>query len=128
MKKLHKSARTLRNNPKGQQSMDKLSLENVIRKRYNQNWPETMIELLSRVQNVNQTWARLIVQLLSIPNLSFRYYRDGDNLVVEVKHGNEAHLSRVPIETVQNSMDHIEVIVMNEISKSPLLEKAARGG
>jgi len=108
--------------------MDKLSLENVIRKRYNQNWPETMIELLSRVQNVNQTWARLIVQLLSIPNLSFRYYRDGDNLVVEVKHGNEAHLSRVPIETVQNSMDHIEVIVMNEISKSPLLEKAARGG
>lgn len=104
-------------------AIDELALQNVIRKRYCNNWPSTILELTKRVQAVNAQWKQIITKMLYTEGMRISYAKEGDNLVVTVSVGKVHEHHNIPLEEVQRAMPYIEVLVMDYLINSKLLER-----
>ena len=101
---------------------NELALEIQIRKRYCDTWPNTILQLTKRVQGVNQTWNRIMVKLITTPGLRISYAKEGDVLVVIVSDDNKTERYPITPEELQAAQQYIEVLVMDKISRSELLQ------
>jgi hypothetical protein len=114
---------------------NELGMQNAIRKRYCDNWPDTILQLTKRVQSVNQTWTEIIVTLMRIPGLRISWYRDdkADNMIVEVRYTSgtgpnevdvdEVELHEITAEELARSMQYLEVLFMDKLKKSELIAR-----
>jgi len=109
-------------------AIDELALQNGLRKRYATNWPAVILELTKRVTAVNQQWAKIMLQIMHIDNLRITYAKVGDNLEIDVSCNGEVELHKVPLEEMQKAMPYIEVLVMDKLCNSKLIEKYATAG
>lgn len=109
--------------PRPPEAMDELALQNAIRKRYCQNWPDTILQLTKRVQSVNQTWAKIMMQIMTIPGLSINYAREGDVLVVTVSTIEKVDRIEITLEELQAAQQYVEVLVMNKVEQSQLIRR-----
>lgn len=126
--------------PRPPEAMDKLAMQNAIRKRYCRDWPDTILQLTKRVQSVNQTWTQVIVTLMRIPGLRISWYRDRDRdqneppqLIVEVRYTSGTGPNEVDVEEVElheitsdelaGAMQYIEVLLMDKLNTSKLIAR-----
>lgn len=100
-----------------------LGMQNVIRQRYAKDWPNVVLQLMKRVEGVNKTWMSIMGKLLHRQDMKISYYRRGDHLVVETRVGGEVQYKEISLAEVAKAKDHIEVLVMDAVMKSKLMER-----
>ncbi len=116
------------------QAMNELAMQNVIRKRYCQNWPDTILQLTKRVQAVNQTWTQIVVKLMTIPGLSITWKHNTKSGVLEVsiaiKHPasdgiplEEVEIIEISAEELHKAHQYIEVLLMDKVDHSELIAR-----
>lgn len=115
------------------EAIDELALQNVIRKRHCRDWPNVVLQLTKRVQAVNQTWNKIIWQIMTIPGLSVNYSREGDKLVIAVtykhpedgavKYVEEVELHEITLEDLGTAQQYIEVLIMDKLDHSELISR-----
>lgn len=115
------------------EAIDELAMQNMIRKRYCKNWPDTILQLTKRVQAVNQTWAKIVMQLMTIPGLSIAWRRDEekDGLIVSIsiQHQGggvpveEVELHEITAQELQDAHQYIEVLLMDKLDHSELIAR-----
>lgn len=124
-KQVIKMKNAKKNNPKKQQlppgMPDALVIENVIRKRYNQNWPSIIREMMARVQGVNQCWQQVMDAIMMTDGLRVTYAREGEKLVITVSTGERVEQFDVWPEELIKAREHIEVVVMDKLKHSQIL-------
>lgn len=109
------------------EAIDDLAMQNMIRKRYCTNWPDTILQLTKRVRAVNQTWADIILKIMRIEGLRVTYAREGDVFVITVfacelrDRPEQTERHEVPLKEVQDAQQYIEVLVMDKLSNSKLI-------
>lgn len=101
---------------------NELAMEIQIRKRYADTWPNTILQLTKRVQAVNQTWAGIMFKLVTVPGLRISYAKEGDELVVMVSNGKKTERHPITAEELYAAQQYVEVLVMEKISHSELLQ------
>lgn len=106
-------------------AIDELTLQNAIRKKYKQNWPAVIVEMMKRVQAVNSQWTAIMNKILFTEGLSVTYKREADNLVITVQHHDEQELHKISLEEVQKAMPYIEVMIMDRLTNSQLIAKVS---
>ena len=109
-------------------AIDELALQNGIRKRYNQNWPATILELMKRIQAVNQTWAKIAQLVMQIPGLRISWFREDGKLIVEVRIGDSVDIDEyerheITMEQLQEAHQYIEVFIMDKLDHSELIAR-----
>lgn len=116
-------------------AVDELSLQNAIRVRYKTKWPSVILELNKRIQAVNQTWNKVMWQIMNIPGLSVTYSREGENLLVTVfvceqRDGEnnvirieETERHEITIQELMTAGQYIEVLIMDKLDKSELIAR-----
>jgi len=102
-------------------SPDQLALQNAIRSRYTQNWPNVILHLTTRIQSMNDRFQRLVKKLLFTEGLIFEMYRDGDNFVLRFRRNERVETHKISIEKVQDALPHIEVMILDRLERSELL-------
>ncbi len=112
------------------EAIDELALQNAIRKRYCRNWPDTVLQLTKRVQAVNQTWAKVVMQLMTIPGLSITWKRDEekDGLIVSISiqhptRVEEVELHEITAQELQDAHQYVEVLLMDKVDHSELIAR-----
>lgn len=115
------------------EAIDELALQNVIRKRYCRNWPDTILQLTKRVQAVNQAWAKVVSLIMQIDGLSVTWSRDEekDGLVVTItfKHPGggvpveEVELHEISAQELHDAHQYIEVLLMDKLDHSKLIAR-----
>lgn len=111
--------------------MNELAMQNMIRKRYCRNWPDTILQLTKRVQAVNQTWVKIVMQVMTIPGLRISWYRSvetdaattNDSFVVEIRIGDVYEFHEITAEELQDAHQYIEVLIMDKLDHSKLIAK-----
>ena len=102
---------------------NELGMQNVIRKRYCQDWPNTILQLTKRVQGVNGVWAEITNKVCRIDGCRVSYYREGHDFVVEVRIGDEVERNAIRIEDLIEAKQYVEVLVMDKLKDSKLIAK-----
>ena len=106
---------------------NELALQNVIRKRHCKDWPNVVLQLTKRVQAVNQTWAKIIMQLMTIPGLSVTWKKEEDSLVlivtVERHRAEEVERHVINPEQLYDARQYIEVFLMDKLDHSELIAR-----
>ena len=122
-------------NPQPSMPIDDLAMQNMIRKRYCRNWPDTILQLTKRVQAVNQTWTQIIMTLMRIPGLRISWYRDdkADKIIVEVSYKSgtgpnevdveEVELHEITAEELAKAHQYTEVLFMDKLRQSKLIAR-----
>jgi hypothetical protein len=100
---------------------DDLGAENVVRKRYSTNWPKIILNLMKRIQGVNQSWTSVMAKLINRQDMKISYFRRDENLVVEVRIGGEVEQRNIPLSELAEQMTSVEVLVMNKLAESKLM-------
>ena len=121
--------------PENVSDMNELALQNVIRKRHCKDWPNVVLQLTKRVQAVNQTWANIIMQLITIPGLSVTWKKEEDSLVLivsvselrndkhEVIRPEEAERHEITAKELYDARQYIEVLLMDKLDHSELIAR-----
>jgi len=113
-------------------AIDELALQNVIRKRHCRDWPNVVLQLTKRVQAVNQTWNKIMWQIMMIPGLAVDYRRKDDKLLITVTHTQhtedgrlvvEDEVHEISIEDLGEASQYIEVLIMDKLDHSPLIAR-----
>jgi len=95
-----------------------LAQENAIRKKYWSNWPKMILELLKRVQGVNQRWSGVMMFLMS-RSVRLIYQFEGDKFkVILAPPDGEPEVIEIAAEDVIQNMGHIEVALVDIVLKS----------
>ncbi len=112
------------------EAIDELALQNMLRKRHCKNWPNVLLQMTKRIAAVNQTWNRVMWQIMNIPGLSVTYSRVGDKLQIAVTfkhpdgdHGNEVELHEITVPELLTAGQYIEVLLMDKLDHSPLIAR-----
>ena len=103
--------------------MDEMSIEVQLRRRHKQNYPTVILNLTKRIQATNQTWARIAMQIMTIPSMAVNYECRDRSLVIEIAIGDETEEHVVTFEQLQEAHQYIEVFIMDKIDKSELIAK-----
>lgn len=103
---------------------DQLSMEIQVRRRYATDWPKVILELIGRIQGVNNKWSMIMQAIMSCNDLRVTYARVNGGLEIVVSYNGDVETIRVEVEEVEESMQYIEVLVMDKISQSKLFQKA----
>lgn len=99
-------------------AIDELSLQNAVRKKYSQNWPKIVVELMKRVQAVNTSWSNIMAKLMMDHKLSIAFKFGPEGLKIHLGNGQGGYNeTTVPFEKVQEARQYIEVLVMDELLK-----------
>lgn len=119
--------------PENVRDMDaELALQNVIRKRHCKDWPNVVLQLTKRVQAVNQTWAKIIMQLMTIPGLSVTFSGHDDHgmmVVVKFRHPDggvpveEVEVHEITVKELHDARQYIEVLLMDKLDHSELIAR-----
>lgn len=112
-------------------AIDELSLQNAIRSRHRQDWPNVILQLTKRVQAVNQTWAKVVMQLMTIPGLSVTWKRDAEKealiVSVSIQHPNsddeEVEVHEFTGLQLQEAHQYVEVLLMDAVDHSELIAR-----
>lgn len=105
-------------------AIDELSVQNFLRTRHKQNYPNTILHLTKRVQAVNQTWTGIVSKLMCIPGFRLAWYRDDEeNLVVQIRIGEEYELHKITAKELQEAHQYVEVLLMDKVDHSKLIAK-----
>ena len=114
-------------------AIDELSLQNAIKQRHKQDWPNTIVQLTKRIAAVNQTWNKVMWQVMNIPGLSVTYSRKGQNLLITVtfKHPrnvglkslDEVEVHEITVAELMTAGQYIEVLIMDKLDKSELIAR-----
>jgi hypothetical protein len=113
-------------------AIDELSIQNMLQKRHKQNYPFVILQLTKRVQSVNQTWNKVMWQVMNIPGLSINYSKAGDKLLITVtyKHPgkagiplDEVELHEITVPELMTAGKYIEVAIMDKLDKSELIAR-----
>ncbi len=107
-------------------AIDELTLQNTIRSRHKQDWPNVILQLTKRVQAVNQTWAKIMSQVMTIPGLRITWENFAGKLAVRVTIGDEHELHDFTDVEVQEAQQYIEVLLMDRLDHSKLIAKHTR--
>jgi hypothetical protein len=102
-------------------AVDELALQNVLRKRHKQDFPNVILQLTKRIQAVNQTWAGIIGKLLNQQDAKLSYFRRDDELIVEIRIGGEVEQIPISLSEVAQAHQYIEVLIMDKVDHSKLL-------
>jgi len=102
---------------------NELAMQNMIRKRYCDNWPDTILQLTKRVQAVNSSWASITDKVCRIDGCRISYYREKDDFVVEVRIADEFERHAITLQELIEARQYVEVIVMDKLSDSKLIAK-----
>lgn len=110
---------------------DELALENALRSRHKQNWPNVILNLTKRVQAVNQTWAQVVMQLMTIPGFRISWYRSEEadvatadgSFVVEIRVGDVYEFHEITAMQLHEAQQYIEVLLMDKVNHSELIAK-----
>jgi len=113
------------------EAIDELALQNVIRKRHCRDWPNVVLQLTKRVQAVNQTWNKIMWQIMMIPGLSVNYSREGDKLIIAINHkipgdpnnASEHEVHEITIDELGQADKYIEVLIMDKLDHSKLISR-----
>jgi len=105
------------------EAIDELALQNVIRKRYCNNWPDTILQLTKRVQAVNQTWAKVVNQVMTIPGLSISWTMFAEKLAVRVSIGDEHEQHEITAKELHDAQQYVEVLIMDKLDHSELIAR-----
>lgn len=103
---------------------DQLAVENGIRRRFATNWPTVILELSTRVQNVNQVWGHIMQMIMMVEGLRVTYAREGEDLVLTVSWNDQVEQHKISADEFVKAADHIEVLIMDKLKKSQLMMKA----
>ncbi len=119
--------------PRPPEAIDELALQNVLRKRHCKDWPNVILQLTKRVQAVNQTWAQVVVKLMSVNGLRISWYQQDEKLIVEVRYISGVKANEVDVEEVelheitaaelQEASQYIEVLLMDKLDHSELIAR-----
>ena len=106
-------------------AVDELALQNVLRKRHKQDFPNTILQLTKRIQAVNQTWASVISKLMCIDDFRLSGYRSNETggLVVDIWIGGEVERHEFTTEELQEAHQYVEVLLMDKVDHSGLIAK-----
>lgn len=128
-----KAAKARESRPGG--AVDELALQNMLRKRHCKDWPNVLLQLTKRIQVVNQIWAKIMSQVMTIPGLTVSYTRDAEtgNLIVSVSI-KQCPDGGVPVEEkvelheitalqLQEAAQYVEVLIMDKLDHSELLAR-----
>ncbi|MCK5604251.1 hypothetical protein KAR91_20350 [Candidatus Pacearchaeota archaeon] len=113
---------------------NELAMQNVIRKRYCKDWPNTILQLTKRVQGVNETWSSIVMMLMTIPGLSIIWKHDAekDALVVSIaiKHPDtggvpveEVEIHEINAHELMEASKYVEVLFMDKVRGSKLIAR-----
>lgn len=112
------------------EAVDELALQNVLRKRHCKNWPDVMLQLTKRIQAVNQTWAKIVMQLMTIPGLSLTWRRDPEKAIlivsISIKYPGDVEEVEVHEFTglqLHEAHQYIEVLLMDAVDHSELIAR-----
>lgn len=113
-------------------AIDELALQNAIRYRHKQDWPDTILQLTKRIAAVNQTWAQIIMRLMTIEGLSISWKKEVESLVLTVTFVQDDE-DGTPIEEIERHVIHheqlhdarqyIEVLLMDKLDHSELIAR-----
>lgn len=113
---------------------DEKALEIQIRKRYIENWPNTILQLTRRVQGVNNTWSQIMMKIMTVDGLRISYacedeefvitievheLRDGENNVTRVA---EVERHKISVKELVEAAQYIEVLIMDKIADSRIFK------
>lgn len=101
---------------------NELAMQIAIRKRYCRNWPDTILQLTKRVRAVNQSWAKIMIKIVTTPGLRVSYAKEGDMLVVTVSDGNKVERYPITAEELNAAQQYIEVLIMDKLEHSELMQ------
>ena len=122
---------------------NEMGMQNVIRKRHCKDWPNVILQLTKRITGVNASWAKIMFDILTIPGLSINIVKHdgkydekkkflGGMLVslVYIHPRAEGHVALDEVEEIeftlremQEGSQHVEVMLMDRINKSKLLNR-----
>lgn len=121
-------------------AVDEMSIQNMLRKRHKQNYPNVILQLTKRVQAVNQTWNKVMWQIMNIPGLSVSYTKQNDEftkgqdmlvITVTYKHPredghvklDEVELHEITVQELMTAGKYIEVLIMDKLDHSELIAR-----
>jgi len=112
-------------------AIDELSLQNALRKRHKQNYPNVILQLTKRVQAVNQTWADVVSKLMRIPGFRLTWYRSEETdtatitggFVVEIRIGDVYEFHEITEMQLQEAHQYVEVLLMDKVDHSELIAR-----
>ena len=106
-------------------AVDELTLQNALRKRHKQDYPNVLVQMTKRISAVNRTWASVVAQLMRIPGLRLSWYRNEEKhaLVVEIRIGDELEVHEFTELQLQEAHQYVEVLLMDRVDHSKLIAK-----
>ncbi len=113
-------------------AIDELALQNVLRKRHCKDWPNVLLQMTKRIAAVNQTWNKVMWQIMNIPGLSVNYSKEGAVLQIAItfKHPesspvkcDEVELHEITVPELMTAGKYIEVLIMDKLDHSELIAR-----